>query len=252
MFRPRIIPILLLQDSGLVKTKNFAKPRYIGDPINSVKILNDLKADELIFLDINASKKKQCMDIDFIKNIGDEAFMPFSVGGGFSRIEQMKAAFRNGAEKVVINTEAINNPNLIFEASNYFGSQSIVVSIDVRKTFFRGYKIYKNSGKVKTNLNLFNWCREVEELGAGEILLNSIDRDGMMDGYDLDLIKKISSNLSIPLVAAGGAGMLSHFKEAIEAGAHAVSAGSFFVYHGPRNAVLVNYPNLEELQEVFR
>jgi imidazole glycerol-phosphate synthase subunit HisF len=252
MFRPRVIPVLLLKKSGLVKSINFKNHKYIGDPINAVKIFNDLKADELVFLDILASKEKRKVSLDFVKNVGSEANMPFGVGGGIKSIDDIREIISAGAEKVILNTHAFLNPNFIKEASDEFGSSTITVSIDVKKTLFKGKRVFIYSGTKMTKLDPIKYSKIVEEMGAGEIIINSIDNDGVMEGYDIDLIKEISQNVSIPVVALGGAGDLNHFAEAIDTGfASAVAAGSKFVYQGSRRAVLVNYPSKEVLNKTF-
>ena len=253
MYRPRIIPVLLLKGLGLVKTIRFKNERYIGDPINAVRIFNDLQADELVFVDITATKENRTISLDLVKKIGDEAFMPFAVGGGIKAVDDIKKLLSAGAEKVVINTEAYNNPELIRKAADRFGNQSIIVSIDVKKALLNKYKIYLNSGKKKAKIDLFHYLKMQESNGAGEILINSIDKDGMMNGYDIDLIKQVSQSVSIPVIACGGAGKLEDLAFAFFKGqASAVSAGSFFVYHGPRNAVLINYPEKKELNNIFK
>jgi len=253
MFRPRIIPILLLKDKGIVKSKKFKNHKYIGDPINAVKIFNDLRADELIFLDILATKEKRTVLIDFIKDIGNEANMPFAVGGGIRTIQNIKEIINAGAEKVVINTYALENPEFIKEASEMFGSSAITVCIDVKKNFFGTKIVYKNSGTNKTKFNPIEFSKLMEKNGAGEIIINSINHDGMMDGYDFDLIKIISENVKIPVVAAGGAGKLNDFCKVInESFASAVAAGSLFVYYGANQAVLINYPDQNEIFEMFK
>lgn len=252
MFLPRIIPVLLLSGKGLVKTTRFKSPKYIGDPINAVKIFNDLKADELVFLDINASKEGRYISKEIVKNIGDEAFMPFGVGGGISEIRQVEELLKAGAEKVIINTQAFHNPNLVKDAASNFGSQSVVVSVDVKRSLFGKQTVFVKCGCVNTGMNVIEYAKRIEELGAGELILNSIDNDGMMQGYDIDLIKKVSSSVNIPVVACGGAGTYEDLRKAYNEGeAHALSAGSMFVYHGPRKAVLINYPSKVEIREVF-
>lgn len=251
MYRPRIIPVLLLKNLGLVKTIDFKNHRYIGDPINAVKIFNDLQADELVFLDITATKEKRLISLDFVKNVGDEANMPFSVGGGIKTIDDIKLILNAGAEKVIINTSAIESPTFIKEAAAVFGSSTIVVCIDVKKKVFGGYGIYTTQGTKNTGLTPVEFSKQMQEMGAGEIIIQSIDNDGIMKGYDIELIRMVSENVTIPVVALGGAGTFNHLKEAVETGlASAAAAGSMFVYHGPRHAVLINYPSLEELQEL--
>ncbi len=252
MFRPRIIPVLLLRQLGLVKSVRFKDYRYIGDPINAVKIFNDLRADELVFLDITASKDDRLISLDFVKNVGDEANMPFSVGGGIRTINDIKKILNSGAEKVVINTSACENPGFIKEAADVFGSSTIVVCIDVKKNFFDGYLVHTKEGQKNTGKNPVKYAKLVEEMGAGEIIIQSIDKDGTMEGYDIDLIRMVSENVTIPVVALGGAGSFSHFKDAVDKGlASAIAAGSMFVYQGPRRAVLINFPTQEEIQQLI-
>ena len=252
MFRPRVIPVLLLRNLGLVKSIRFKDYKYIGDPINAVKIFNDLKTDELVFLDITASKEGRAVSADLVKDIGDEAFMPFGVGGGISNIKQIEQLLKAGAEKVVINTNTVLNPELIAEASRIFGSQSIVVALDIKKTFFGKYECWIKDGSENTKANPVDLAKKAENLGAGELVLNSIDLDGLMTGYDIDLIRSIAEIVSIPVVACGGAGNLEHLKQGyVEGKAHALAAGSMFVFHGPRRAVLINYPAKSELKQLF-
>lgn len=252
MFIPRIIPVLLLKGKGLVKTVKFKNPKYVGDPINAVKIFNDLKADELIFLDITATNEVRTISADLVKDIGDEAFMPFGVGGGIKKVSQIEQLLKCGAEKVIINSEAVLNPKLIAEAAKVFGSQCIVISLDVRKSFFNKYEVWINDGKNNTKINPFILAKQVEELGAGEIMINSMDLDGLMIGYDNELVKIISDSVNVPVIVCGGAGNLDHLKEGFYKGhAHALAAGSMFVYHGTRKAVLINYPSKEEIMEIF-
>ena len=251
MFRTRVIPCLLLKNLGLVKTIQFKDPKYIGDPMNAIKIYNDFEADELVFLDINASKENRTINLEFVKKVGQEAFMPFAVGGGIKKIEHVKNVFNSGAEKVVINTAAIENPNLIKEAAEIFGSQSIILSIDAKKEK-NSYKVYTHGGTKQTNFSPSELANKMESLGVGEILINSIDQDGTMLGYDLDLIKAVSSAVNIPVVACGGAGCLQDFIKAIRAGATAVAAGSLFVYSGRNKGILITYPDKKELEEIFK
>lgn len=252
MFRPRVIPVLLLRNLGLVKSVKFKDHRYIGDPINAVKIFNDKKADELVFLDILASKEGRPPSHELIQKIADESNMPFAYGGGIKSIENIRDALKYGAEKVVINSAAIMNTDFVKQASEEFGTSTIVVSVDVKKNIFGRYKVFTHAGSRKTDLDPLNVCLELEGSGAGEIILNSIDRDGTMEGYDLDLVKLVTSRTSIPIVAAGGAGSFEDFRMVVlEGGASAVAAGSLFVYHGPRRAVLISFPSPEELKGMF-
>jgi len=253
MYRPRVIPILLLKGKGLVKSIKFKDYNYIGDPINAVKIFNDLRADELVFLDILASKEKRKISLDFVRNVGDEANMPFAVGGGIKTIEDIKEVVNAGAEKAIINTYAVENPEFIKEASDVFGSSTIVVSIDVKKKRFGKKQVYVLGGSKSTGLNPVTFAKKVEEMGAGEIIINSIDNDGLMEGYDLELVKEVSEAVTIPVIACGGAGSYNDFNQAV-IGSHAsaVAAGSMFVYHGTRKAVLVNYPSIDEIKTIFK
>ena len=252
MFRPRLIPILLLKGKGLVKSIKFKDYRYIGDPINTVRLFNDLKADELVFLDILASKEKRTISFDFVRNVGDEANMPFAVGGGIRAIQDIKLIINAGAEKVIINSYAVENSEFIRQAADEFGSSTIVVSIDVKKRLFGKKQLYTYGGSKATGLLPKDFAQLMEEKGAGEIIINSIEKDGTMTGYDLDLIEEISKAVSIPVVAAGGAGKLDDFVQAIKIShSSALAAGSMFVYHGPRRAVLINYPSTKELKNLF-
>lgn len=252
MFRPRVIPVLHLKNLGLVKSIRFKNHRYIGDPINAVKLFNDLGADELAFLDITASYCKRSISLDFVKRIGDEANMPFSVGGGIRSIKEIQQILQAGAEKVILNTIAAENTEFIRQASNEFGSSTIVVSIDVKKNVFNKELTYICSGKKATKYDPVSFAKLAEDKGAGEIFINSIENDGMMQGYDISVIKRVSESVRIPVVALGGAGSKDDLKKAIVDGyASAVAAGSMFVYHGPRKAVLINYPTQEELIKLF-
>ena len=242
MFRPRIIPVLLLKGNALVKSKGFKDFRYIGDPINAVKVFNDLKADELVFLDIEATKEKRTISTELVRQVGEEANMPFAVGGGIKNLDEIQKIIAQGAEKVIINTCAVENPKFIREASDNFGSSTIVVCIDVKKKFFSGNVVWSNSGSKSSKYSPKDFAKLIEENGAGEIIIQSINKDGTMSGYDLDLIKEISTTVTIPVVALGGAGNLEHMIEAYKKGfASALAAGSLFVFQGPKKGVLINY-----------
>jgi len=249
MFRPRIIPVLLLKDLALVKSIGFKNFKYIGDPINAVKIFNDLKADELVFLDITASKENRLISLDFVKDVGEEANMPFAVGGGIRSIEDIRKIISAGAEKVVINSYAAENPDFIKEASDTFGSSTIVVCIDVKKKLFGGLQTWTLNGSKSTKFSPIDFAKLMQEKGAGEIIIQSIERDGTMEGYDLELIKSISESVSIPVVALGGAGKLIHLEEGYQKGfANGLAAGSLFVYQGSKRGVLINYPGKKEIK----
>jgi cyclase len=248
MFRPRIIPVLLLQGNALVKSKGFKDFRYIGDPINAVKVFNDLKADELVFLDIEATKEKRTISTELVSQVGEEANMPFAVGGGIKNLDEIQNIIAKGAEKVIINTCAVENPKFIREASDNFGSSTIVVCIDVKKKFFSGEVVWRNSGSKSSKYSPKDFAKIIEENGAGEIIIQSIDKDGTMSGYDLDLVKEISTAVAIPVVALGGAGNLEHMIEAYKKGfASALAAGSLFVFQGPNKGVLINYIEKSDL-----
>ena len=246
MLKTRVMPCLLLKDLGLVKTVKFGEPKYVGDPINAVKIFNEKEVDELIFLDITATNEKRKPSFELLSRIASEAFMPFSYGGGLRDIEDIGKILKIGIEKVIINTYACENPHFIKEASDKFGSQSIVVCVDFKKE--NGvYRVFTNSGKINTGKDPVEYAIEMEKMGAGEIFLNSIDRDGTMEGYDLELIKMVSEAINIPVIASGGAGKVEDFNYAVKAGASAVSAGSMFVFYGRSRAVLISYSSFSDL-----
>ena len=243
MYRPRIIPVLLLKNRGLIKTVAFDKPKYIGDPINAVHIFNDLHADELVFLDTEATREKRLISLEFVKDVGEEANMPFAVGGGISTIEDIRKVIAAGAEKVVICSAAANHPEFIREAADEFGSSTIAVCIDVKKKFLGGTKIWTHSGSKATSYTPVEFARLMEEKGAGEIIIQSIERDGSMNGYDIDLIRSIAEAVKIPVIALGGAGSTEDLKKAYhEAYANGLAAGSLFVYNDKYKGVLINYP----------
>ena len=251
MLKTRVIPCLLLKDLGLVKTVKFQDEKYVGDPINAVKIFNEKEVDELIFLDIMATAEKRKPPFELLAKIASECFIPFSYGGGIRNIEDMKKILEIGIEKVALNSYAFQDPLFIKKAAEEFGSQSIIVSIDARKNANGNYEVFIDRGQKATGKNPLEWALVVEKLGAGEILLNSIDRDGTMEGYDLGLIEIVAKSVQIPVIASGGAGKLEDFQKAKVAGASAVSAGSLFVFVGPYRAVLMNYPSQEELEKVL-
>jgi cyclase len=238
-----------LKDLALVKSIGFKNFKYIGDPINAVKIFNDLKADELVFLDITASKENRLISLDFVKDVGEEANMPFAVGGGIRSIVDIRKIISAGAEKVVINSYAAENPDFIKEASDTFGSSTIVVCIDVKKKLFGGLQTWTLNGSKSTKFSPIDFAKLMQEKGAGEIIIQSIERDGTMEGYDLELIKSISESVSIPVVALGGAGKLIHLEEGYQKGfANGLAAGSLFVYQGSKRGVLINYPGKKEIK----
>lgn len=252
MISYRVIPVLLLQDGGLVKTRKFKRPTYIGDPINAIKIFNEKEVDELVFLDIDASKEKRGADFGLLEQIASECFIPLGYGGGIRSLADVNRIFSIGIEKVIFNTAAFTNEALIKEAAREAGNQSVVVSLDIKKNLLGKHGLFSHAEASLPKMDLVSFARHMQDIGAGELILNAVDRDGMMDGYDIELIEKIAEAVEIPVVACGGAGNLDHFKQAVHNGnASAVAAGSFFVFHGPLKGVLINYPSQEILRTIF-
>jgi len=248
----RVMPCLLKRHGALVKTVKFKNFTYIGDPVNTIQIFNNLEVDELVLLDIMATKENQKPDFTLIKNIASECFMPLAYGGGIRDISDMKKIFNLGVEKIVICSYAVENPLFIKKASEIFGSQSVVVSIDVKKNFWGKYEVFSHSGTKSTKIDPALFAKKMGEIGAGEIFLNSIDRDGTFQGYDLDLIKKTTAVINIPLIACGGAGEYRDLNKPIKAGAQAVAAGSLFVYQRKNTeSVLINFPTSQELNSIL-
>ena len=248
MAKTRIIPCLLLQDGGLVKTKQFKNPTYVGDPINAIKIFNEKEVDELIFLDIEASEKRKKPDLNLLNQIATECFMPFCYGGGIEDIDTIRKVLSVGVEKVSINSTAISTPEFIKKAVEVFGSSTIVVSLDIKKDIFGNYKI---QSKIKHDHKMLPFVKMMETYGAGEILINSVDRDGTLSGYDLKLIEQVSSIVNVPVVACGGASKIEDFADAVNIGkASGVAAGSMFVFHGKHKAVLISYPDQEDIASI--
>lgn len=247
----RVIPTLLLRDGGLVKTRKFSDPVYIGDPTNAVRIFNEKEVDEIILIDIDATVKKVSPDYALIERIVSESFMPLCYGGGIKTIEHAEKLFQLGVDKIAVNSAAVENPDLLQELAQRYGSQAIVVSIDYKTNLWGKQKVFIHSGKKNTGLDPLTFAQDLEKKGVGEIYLTAIEKEGQMQGYDLELLKEISDTTSIPVIVNGGAGTLGHFREAIEAGASAVSAGSMFVFHGKLRGVLINYPNKFELNKTL-
>lgn len=250
--RPRVIPVLLVEDRYVVKTVRFRRPVYIGDPINSVKIFNEKEVDELTVLDIVASQTGRGVDFDFVEQVVSEAFMPIAYGGGIGHLRDAERLFALGVEKVVLNTALFNSPGLVSEVAASFGSQAVVASIDVSSSRFKGTAVAMDRGRRLTGRSPVAWARELQERGAGEILLTRVQREGTRTGYDLALIADVAPEMRIPVIAHGGAGTLHHLRQGIDAGASAVAAGSLFVQHGDRRAVLLTYPSDLELNELMR
>jgi cyclase len=252
MLQTRVIPVLLLKGKGLVKTVKFSNPKYIGDPFNAVKIFNEKEVDEILVLDIMATKENRGPDFDLISGIASECFMPLGYGGGVKKISDIKKLFSIGVEKVVINSHALNDFKLLEESSRIFGDQSTVACINVSKNLWGKYLIYDHVTSKSLKTDLLEYIRNLQNAGVGEIIINNVDLDGTMKGYDLQSINMISKELRVPMVICGGAGKIEDFKFAKEAGASAVAAGSMFVYHGPHKAVLINYPTQSELKNIFK
>jgi len=252
MLSIRVIPTLLLRDNGLVKGVNFKNHKYVGDPINAVKIFNEKEVDEIVFLDISASPNQREPNFDLISDIASEAFMPFGYGGGVTNVRQIEQLFNLGVEKVIINTSAFTTPDLIKEASKVAGAQSIVVSMDVKKTLMGNYEVYTENGTCRTKIAPIDYARRMEDLGAGELILCAIGNEGIGKGYDLKLLDLVCSSVEIPVVALGGCGSLDDMAEAVgTGGASAVAAGNLFVFHGKLKAVLITYPKYAELTKVL-
>lgn len=247
----RVIPCLLLQEGGLVKTRKFKRPRYVGDPINAVRIFNDKYVDELIFLDITASRTGAEPDYDLISRIAGECFMPLCYGGGIRTLDQARRIVAGGVEKISVNSMAIERPALLQELSMEFGASSVVAAIDVQRDWRGRYRVYHPGRRRLTALDPVQHARDAVALGVGEIFVNNVDRDGESTGFDEVLIGEISSAVSVPVIACGGAGGLEDMRAAVDAGASAAAAGSMFVFYGPHRAVLINYPDYASVRRLF-
>lgn len=247
MLRIRIIPILLWANGGLVKSLQFRRDRYIGDPINTIRIFNEKCADEIALLDVTATIEKKEPNYALVEECASECFMPLAYGGGISSVDHIAKLFSLGVEKVIINTAAYENLNWISEAVQQFGGQSIVISVDVNKQLFGGYFAVVNRGRRRAPCDLVEHIHRCQDVGIGEIIVTAVHTDGVMKGYDLELIRFLSPHIRVPFVVSGGAGVFAHFESAIAAGADAVAGGSFFVFHGKHRAVLVTYPAEHEM-----
>ena len=252
MLRPRVIPCLLIKNGGLVKTVKFDQPKYVGDPLNAVRIFNEKEADELVVLDIDATVQGREPNYQVIKNLAAECRMPLCYGGGVSSVEQFKKIIGLGVEKVAISSAAVTDPELVLKAAKVVGNQSVVVVLDAKKKRLSSkYTVVTHNGKKATKLAVSEYANKMESLGAGEIVINSIDHDGVMKGYDLTLIEQVRSSVSIPVTALGGASSLEDIRILIEQfGLIGASAGSLFVFKGKYRAVLINYPNLSEKDKI--
>ena len=254
MLYPRIIPCLLVKNKGLVKTINFKNPKYVGDPINAVRIFNEKEVDELIVLDIDATLEKRGPDYNMVENLAAECRMPLCYGGGITTSGQVQKIIQLGVEKVAISSSAIENENLLTEAAECMGNQSIVVVIDVKKNNRDDkYEVWTHNGTKNTGKCPAAMAMNMERLGAGEIVINSIDNDGMMKGYDFALVEKIRNRINVPLTVLGGAGSLRDMGKLIKIyGTIGAAGGSLFVFKGVYRAVLINYPNREEKDALIK
>ena len=250
MLRSRIIPCLLLHKGGLVKTRQFKEPKYVGDPLNAVKIFNEKEVDELMFVDIDATAEAREPNMTLLRNLAVESRMPLCYGGGVTRAEQASRIVATGFEKVSVSAAALARPALIKEMSEAIGSQSVVVTLDVKANrLLSGYTIYTHNGRQKHKQSLLEFCQQAVSLGAGEIIINSIDRDGQMEGYDLDLARQVRGAIDTPMTMLGGAGNSEHMQALIDTvGVVGAAAGSMFVFKGPYRAVLINYARPTRLQ----
>jgi imidazole glycerol-phosphate synthase subunit HisF len=251
MLRTRVMPCLLLRNRGLVKTVRFKNATYVGDPINTVRIYNQMEVDELIFLDITATREGKDPQFKLVAEIASECFMPFTYGGGIRTIDDIAKVHNLGAEKVAFNSAAAETPELVTQAARRFGSQAVIVSMDVKRKLFGRYAVYTGSGATNTGHDPVTYAKQMEARGAGELLLTSIDQDGTFDGYDLELIGQVANAVGIPVIACGGAGKTDDFAAAVAAGASAVAAGSMVVFQGRNRSVLINFPSRAELEAVL-
>lgn len=244
MLRPRIIPVLLYQDDGLVKTVKFKNSKYVGDPLNAVKIYNEKKADELIFLDIDATVKNLSPNYKLIEKIANQSRMPICYGGGIKTAEQAKRIFSLGIEKIALSSIGISNPAIITKIASEVGNQSVVIVLDIKKSLLGKYELYTHNATTKSKVDIEKYVKSLRELGAGEIVVNNIDRDGTLKGYDLDLITYISSLTDLPITSVGGVGKIEHFQSLLQhCDITGLGAGSLFVFKGRYKAVLINYPD---------
>jgi cyclase len=252
MLRTRIIPVLLLRNESLVKTVRFGTFTYVGDPANTVRIFNELEVDELLFLDITASPEQRPPNLKVLSEISNECFMPLGYGGGISSLDQAKQVFDIGFEKVALNTQAFENSALIGDIASHYGSQAVIASIDVKKSFFGGKTVRTLGGKHNIGRDPVEWAQEVEKRGAGEILLTSIDREGTWQGFDLELVKRVTDAVSVPVIAHGGAGCIEDVGNVVKkAGASAVALGSMVVFQKKGMGVLVNFPDKAKLENAL-
>lgn len=252
MLKNRVIPALLLKNGGLVKTTRFKDPKYVGDPINAIRIFNEKQVDELMVLDITASRERREPNYALIEQFAGECFMPLAYGGGIRSIEQAQRLFASGVEKICLQSAALENLDLVTQLSDRFGSQSVMVSIDIKRNWLGNLKHYNTKAMKTTNMNWLELLKSFVDAGAGEVLLNAVHKDGTLMGPDLDLIQTASKVIEVPLISVGGISSLEEIREAIKAGASGVAAGAFFVYYGPHRAVLITYPKYEDIENILR
>lgn len=251
MLRRRVIPVLLVRRRGLVKTVQFRKPRYVGDPINVVRIFNDKEADELALLDIRATKDGTGPDLSLLEQVASEAFMPVTYGGGIKSLAQAQSVLRVGIEKIALNTAALEDPTLLRRLSDSLGAQCVVASVDVKKTWIGGYRVFSHAGHRIPERDPIKWVARLVEQGAGEVLINNVSRDGTMAGYDVDLFAKFTSRFDVPIIACGGAQSPADMVRTVSAtGVEALGVGARFIYEGPHRAVLVSYLSPDEVRAV--
>lgn len=250
--RPRVIPVLLIKNNGLVKTTTFKNDVYVGDPINAVRLFNDLEVDEIIVLDITATREKRSPSFDLIKDLSSECFMPLCYGGGVHDIKTFETLYRLGIEKVAINNATLTDLGIIEQASNIYGSQSIVGCIDYKRNLLRRDKLFDHCRRKSLGIDPIEQARRLVEAGVGELFINSVDRDGAMTGYDTAMTAQIANAVSVPIISCGGAGTYSDLADPLKAGASAAAAGSLFVFRGKSRGVLINYPSQEELNNIAK
>lgn len=251
MLRARVIPCLLLSNGGLIKTVGFETPKYVGDPINAVKIFNEKEVDELLLLDVEASRRGVGPNFELLRKIASEAFMPLCYGGGVTTLEQATKLIQHGVEKVALNSSVLKNASLIRAMAAEMGSQSVVAGIDVKKDWLGRYRVFDSASRKLTSIDPIDHALRLQEAGAGEVFLNNVIADGTQAGYDLKLISSVANALNVPLIACGGAGNYADLTYALKAGASAVAAGSMFVFQGKHRAVLINYPPYQELERII-
>lgn len=251
MLRPRVIPCLLLSRGGLVKTRRFRDPKYVGDPINAVRIFNDKEVDELMVLDIDATRLGRAPDYGLVEELAGECFMPLCYGGGIRTAEEAKTIFSLGVEKVALQSVFLRDAGIVREVADHAGEQAVVVSLDVEKDWLGRQRLRVAHGRERSHRDWREALRQAAAAGAGEILLTAVDREGTLGGVDAALIREASAMVDVPLIANGGVGSLDDIQSAVEAGASAVAAGAFFVFHGPHRAVLITYPRYDELRQLW-